>query len=72
LHGSATGEEPILVASAASEPSPDARAYSPKERFSAGDAIRHPKFGAGRVVSAGAGTMEVAFADSVRKLIHGR
>ena len=72
LHGDATGEEPILVTAGAAGPAAEARAYSPKERFAAGETIAHPKFGAGRVVSAEAGSMEVAFADSVRKLIHGR
>lgn len=71
LHGDATGEEPIVVASAG-EPAADARKYSPRDRFAAGETIAHPKFGAGRVLSAGAENIEVAFADAVRKLVHGR
>jgi hypothetical protein len=70
LHTTATGKEPIVVASSPSTSA--ARAYSPRETFAAGDSIAHPKFGQGRVLSASRDTMEVAFPDAIRKLVHGR
>jgi hypothetical protein len=70
LHDTTTGEEPIV--GAAVEIPTDCRPYSPRERFAAGEAVSHPKFGAGRVIGAGSDSFEVAFADGVRKLVHGR
>lgn len=49
------------------------RKYSPKEHFAVGDAIEHPKFGAGTVVrTTGEDKIEVSFADGDRVLVHAR
>ena len=46
------------------------RPYSPKEVYSAGDWIDHPKFGQGKVVLARGGKIEVRFESGVRLLVH--
>ncbi len=49
------------------------RAYSPKQRFTAGEAIAHPTFGTGTVTEARPdGKISVAFADGQRLLVHAR
>lgn len=56
--------EPLLLAG---EP----RGYAPGERYEAGEALRHPAFGVGRVRTVAQRTVEVEFADGVRQLLHG-
>ncbi len=41
------------------------------ESFEVGDNVRHPKFGEGRVIECGNGTIRVEFADETRKLALG-
>jgi hypothetical protein len=49
------------------------RAYSPKQRFAAGEAIAHPTFGTGTVTDVRSdGKISVAFADGARLLVHAR
>lgn len=51
----------------------DARRYSPKVRFNAGEVIDHPKFGTGVAVAIKDGDkLDVLFPDGPRTLIHGR
>jgi hypothetical protein len=47
------------------------RKYSPKETYAVGDAISHPRFGAGVVTRARAKQMDVEFDGETRKLAHG-
>jgi len=51
-------------------PTGGVRSYSPKEVYSAGDWIDHPKFGQGKVVQARDGKIEVRFESGVRLLVH--
>ena len=67
LSDAATGKEPILVVSSAAP----ARTYSPRQKYEAGESVEHPKFGRGNVLSATKESIEVAFADAIRKLVHG-
>lgn len=53
-------------------PARPARRYAATETFAPGDAIEHPKFGAGLVVGAADGKIEVEFADGPRTLVHAR
>ena len=46
------------------------RGYSATEAFSAGDWLAHPKFGAGEVIAARSGKIEVRFGKEVRILLH--
>ena len=48
----------------------EARGYSPSESYATGDLISHPKFGAGQVVTARAGKIDVRFGREVRTLLH--
>lgn len=51
----------------------DARRYSPKSRFHAGEVIEHPKFGKGVATALKDGDkIEILFPDGPRTLIHGR
>lgn len=51
----------------------DARRYSPKVRFNAGEVIEHPKFGTGVATAIkDGGKVEILFPDGPRVLIHGR
>ncbi len=51
----------------------DARRYSPKVRFNAGEVIDHPKFGTGVATAIkDGGKVEILFPDGPRVLIHGR
>jgi hypothetical protein len=52
------------------EPAGTARPYSPKEFYSAGDWIDHPKFGLGKVVKTRDGKIEVRFGSGSRLLVH--
>lgn len=71
LCSEANGEDPSAQAGATGRPGRGARAYAPRERYVEGESVSHVKFGVGRVVSVGKATMEVAFADAVRRLVHG-
>ena len=51
-------------------PAEPARPYSPKEVYSAGDWIDHPKFGQGKVMQAREGKVEVRFESGNRLLLH--
>ena len=51
-------------------PAGPARPYSPKEAYSAGEWVDHPKFGQGKVVQARSGKVEVRFESGVRLLLH--
>lgn len=51
-------------------PAGPARPYSPKEVYSAGDWIDHPKFGQGKVSHAREGKIEVRFESGDRLLLH--
>jgi hypothetical protein len=54
----------------ASTPRKPSRAYSPREAYSEGDWISHPKFGQGEVVASRDGKIEVKFGTEKRILIH--
>ena len=47
------------------------RPYSPKEIYSTGEWVEHPKFGQGKVTQARSGKMEVRFESGSRLLVHG-
>jgi hypothetical protein len=64
-----SGGDPIAAAGAAPVPE---RTYSPRERFAAGDIVVHAKFGRGQVSASSKDTIEVAFPDATRTLVHGR
>lgn len=51
-------------------PAGPARPYSPKEVYSAGDWIDHPKFGQGKVTQAREGKIDVRFESGNRLLLH--
>jgi hypothetical protein len=53
-----------------SVPRKPARQYSPREAFSDGDWIEHPKFGQGEVIGTREGKIEVKFGTQKRILIH--
>jgi hypothetical protein len=53
-----------------SAPRKPARQYSPREAFSEGDWIEHPKFGQGEVVAIREGKIEVKFGTEKRVFIH--
>lgn len=55
---------------APSLPRKPARAYSPREAYSEGDWIDHPKFGQGEVTASRDGKIEVKFGTEKRILIH--
>lgn len=59
--GVRTGAEPERAA--------QARPYSPKEVYSAGEWVAHPKFGQGKVVQARGGKIEVRFESGSRVLV---
>jgi hypothetical protein len=49
------------------------REYSPRTKFSLGETIEHPKFGAGTVTAVSdGGKIDVTFADGKRTLVHGK
>jgi hypothetical protein len=54
----------------ASAPRKPARVYSPREAYSEGDWIAHPKFGQGEVIASRDGKIEVKFGTEKRILIH--
>ena len=54
----------------ASIPRRPARQYSPRDAFSEGDWIAHPKFGQGEVIGIRDGKIEVKFGTEKRILIH--
>ncbi len=58
---------PQTMRAASSKP---ARAYSPKEVYTAGERISHPKFGEGQVVEARTGKIDVRFGRDARTLLH--
>ncbi len=47
-----------------------ARAYSPQDVYTTGDQITHPKFGAGTIVEARRGKIDVRFGRELRTLLH--
>ena len=51
-------------------PASPPRPYSPREVYSAGDWIDHPKFGQGKVTQARDGKIEVRFEGGSRLLLH--
>lgn len=51
-------------------PTRPARPYSPKEVYTAGEWVEHPKFGEGKVSQARAGKIEVRFESGSRLLVH--
>jgi hypothetical protein len=51
-------------------PSGPLRSYSPKDVYEAGTFITHPKFGAGKVVEARSGKIDVRFGSELRTLLH--
>lgn len=51
-------------------PAKAARPYSPREVYGEGDPVDHPTFGAGMVIGARAGKIEVRFGDATKLLIH--
>ena len=51
-------------------PAEPARPYSPREVYSAGEWVDHPKFGQGKVVQARDGKIEVRFEAGNRLLLH--
>lgn len=55
---------------APSAPRKPSRNYSPREAYSEGDWIAHPKFGEGEVTASRDGKIEVKFATEKRILIH--
>lgn len=63
---------PVEIDSTITQTATAARAYSPKEHFSVGDTITHPKFGTGTVVAVEGTKIDVAFADEDerRRLVH--
>ena len=48
----------------------NARAYSPKEVFAAGEWVSHPKFGSGEVLEVRQGKIDVKFGREMRTLLH--
>jgi hypothetical protein len=54
---------------APSAPRKPARGYSPREAYSEGEWIEHPKFGAGEVIASRDGKIEVKFGTDRRILI---
>lgn len=46
--------------------------YSPAKTYEAGDRIRHPKFGLGKVLEVRGPTIDVEFDGETKKLVHGR
>jgi hypothetical protein len=56
--------------SAPSAPRKPAKAYSPREAYTEGDWIDHPKFGQGEVTASRDGKIEVKFGTDRRILIH--
>ncbi|HEX7317511.1 MAG TPA: hypothetical protein VF297_26660 [Pyrinomonadaceae bacterium] len=60
---------------ASAEPARDApvgpsRPYSPKEVYTSGEWVDHPKFGQGKIMQARAGKIEVRFDSGNRLLLH--
>jgi hypothetical protein len=51
-------------------PTGPARPYSPKETYTAGEWVEHPKFGQGKVTQARSGKIEVRFESEGRLLVH--
>jgi len=47
-----------------------ARAYSSQEKYARGDVIAHAKFGAGEVMEARGGKIDVKFSGEMRTLLH--
>lgn len=84
IHAFTNGEQTVAKAPDKPKPKPtkaavtaienalDARPYSPKTTFAAGDALEHPSFGKGVVVSAQADKILVQFTDGERTLVHAR
>ena len=60
----------VVRADAEPERAAQARPYSPKEVYSAGEWVEHPKFGRGKVVQARAGKIDVRFESENRLLMH--
>lgn len=58
------------AAAASATPDRPPRPYSPRESFAEGDWVEHVKFGAGRVIQAREGKIEVKFSDVTRLLVH--
>ncbi len=72
---SSTAERAPRKVRAAAEPARDTpparvRPYSPKEVYSEGEWVDHPKFGQGRVTQARGGKVEVRFESGSRLLLH--
>lgn len=65
----ATGRR-VRASAEPESPAKPARPYSPKEVYSAGDWIDHPKFGQGKVTQAREGKIEVRFGTENRVLLH--
>jgi hypothetical protein len=67
-----TGRRPRTPAEPTREvPTGRVRPYSPKEIYSTGEWVEHPKFGQGKVTQARSGKMEVRFESGSRLLVHG-
>jgi hypothetical protein len=66
---SATGRQSRSEA-VSTVPRKPARSYSPREAYSEGDWIDHPKFGQGEVIAMRDGKIEVKFGTEKRILIH--
>jgi hypothetical protein len=64
--------KPTKAAAAAIEGMANAQPYSPKTTFATGDALEHPSFGKGVVLTAHADKILVQFLDQERTLVHGR
>jgi hypothetical protein len=57
-------------ATARDAPAGPVRAYSPREVYSAGEWVDHPKFGQGKVMQARPGKVDVRFDSGSRLLVH--
>jgi hypothetical protein len=57
-------------AETADAPQGPTRPYSPREVYAEGEWVEHSKFGAGRVIAARAGKIEVKFEGGARLLVH--
>ena len=66
-----TGRKVRTPAESAREAPPSrGRTYSPKEVYSTGEWVEHPKFGQGKVSLARGGKIEVRFESGSRLLVH--
>lgn len=54
------------------DPDVAARRYGPRERFEVGERVDHPKFGRGMVRATEPTSVDIEFAEGLKKLVHGR